>query len=61
MSAITNEEEFRKVKDALVSRESAATFHSERFVELSKFVAESLERQDSDKALTLITKGALSF
>ena len=61
MSVITNEEEFRKVKDSLVSKENSATFHSERFVELAKFVAESLERQDSDRALTVITRGALSF
>ncbi len=61
MSVITNEEEFRKVKDALVSKETSATFHSERFVELAKFVAESLERQDSDRALIVITRGALSF
>lgn len=61
MSVITNEEEFQKVKNAIVTRETAAVFHSERFVELAKFVAESLERQDSDRALIVITRGALSF
>lgn len=56
MSVITNEEEFRKVKTSLVSREDPPTFRSEKFDQLSKFVSESLERQDSDRALTVITR-----
>ena len=56
MSVITNEEEFQKVKDSLQKRGGVSQFRSDRFDELSKFVAESLERQDSDRALTVITR-----
>lgn len=61
MSAITNEEEFEKVKESLAKKAGEATFRSERFDELAKFVSEALDRQDSDRALTVITRGALSF
>ena len=56
MSVITNEEEFQKVKDSLQKRGGVSQFRSDRFDELSKFVADSLERQDSDRALTVITR-----
>lgn len=56
MSVITNEEEFQKVKTSMAAKTGDPTFHSERFGQLSKFVAESLERQDSDRALSVITR-----
>lgn len=56
---IQNEEDFKKMKEQLL-RENAG-FHSEKFEELERFVREALLRQDSDTALTLITKGALSL
>ncbi|MDD5198019.1 MAG: GspE/PulE family protein [Candidatus Gracilibacteria bacterium] len=56
---IQNEEDFKKIKEAL-QREDAG-FHSDKFQELKRFVGEALLRQDSDTALTLITKGALSL
>lgn len=61
MSTITNEQEFEKVKNTLAVRAGGGKFHSERFSELSRLVRESLSRQDSDRALILITRGALSF
>lgn len=56
---IQTEEEFKKAKEAL--QWDKHFFHSDKFAELSKFVKEALARQDSDTALTLITKGALSL
>lgn len=56
---IQNEEEFKKVKNALMG--DILNFHSPRFSELETYVREALKKQDSDTALTLITKGALSF
>lgn len=56
MLAITNEEEFEKVKDSLAKKAGEAIFRSERFDELAKFVSEALDHQDSDRALTVITR-----
>lgn len=56
---IQTEEEFKKAKEAL--QRDKHFFHSDKFAELGKFVKEALARQDSDTALTLITKGALSL
>lgn len=58
---ITNEQDFKKVVTALETKGSGAHFQSAKFDELAKFVHEVLERQDSDQALTLITRGALSL
>ena len=51
---IQNEEEFKEVKESFLK--SGSNFHSERFSELERFVREALKKQDSDTALTLITK-----
>ena len=51
---IQNEEDFKKMKEALLKEN--AGFHSTKFQELERFVRESLSKQDSDTALTLITK-----
>ncbi len=58
MAAITNEEEFNKIKETIVSKEVAATpiFHSDRFNELERLVTEALTRQESDRALSLVTR-----
>ena len=56
---IQTEEEFKEVKENLVK--NLSNFRSERFVDLEKYVRDALKKQDSDMALTLITKGALSF
>lgn len=56
---IQTEEEFKKAKESL--QRDKHFFHSDKFAELAKFVKEALARQDSDMALTLITKGALSL
>lgn len=57
--SIQNEEEFKKIKQIIPKNSSI--FHSEKFQELEKFVREALLKQDSDKALTLITQGSLSL
>ena len=57
---IESEEEFKEAKAAFL-QSSKAQFSSGRFLELEKFVKESLAKQDSDRALTLVTKGAISF
>lgn len=51
---IQNEEDFKKMKEVLLKE--GASFHSEKFLELERFVREALVKQDSDTALTLITK-----
>ncbi|EKE29090.1 MAG: hypothetical protein ACD_2C00233G0008 [uncultured bacterium (gcode 4)] len=57
---ITNEEHFDKAKTVLMWE--AASFKSDKFLELENHVKETLDKsQDSEKALTLITKWALSF
>lgn len=56
---IKNEESFKKAAEML--KNSNAHFRSEKFSDLEKYVRESLARQDSDTALRLITKGALSL
>lgn len=54
---IENEQQFKKVVTALTGREeSGANFHSDKFDQLAKYVHDALEKQDSDLALTLITK-----
>lgn len=59
---IENEQQFKKVITALEEKNgSKGHFQSSKFDELAKYVHESLEKQDSDQALTLITKGALSL
>ena len=52
--SIQSEEDFKKVKDTLLRDNTG--FHSDKFQELERFVREALLRQDSDSALTLITK-----
>ena len=47
------------MKEALLKEN--AGFHSDKFQELERFVREALAKQDSDSALTLITKGSLSL
>lgn len=59
--AITNDVEFDKAKQALEGTVASTPFSSSKFEELSKFVHDSLVHQDSDRALVLITKGALSL
>lgn len=56
---IKSEEHFDKLKNT-ISWESVA-FKSEKFDELKKVVLDALDKQDSEKALVLITKWALSF
>ncbi|MDD2891464.1 MAG: GspE/PulE family protein [Candidatus Gracilibacteria bacterium] len=56
---IQTEEDFKKIKEVFVKGNSE--FHSDKFQELARFVRESLSKQDSDTALTLITKGSLSL
>ncbi len=57
---IKNEEHFTDIKTSLL--EEGNTYVSDRFYELESIVKETLDRfQDSDKALSLITKWALSF
>jgi len=56
---IQNEEEFSKAKESVNT--DMPNFRSERFSELEKYIREALKKQDSDAALTLITKGSLSF
>lgn len=57
---IENEESFKSLKTELIWEQQS--YKSDRFVELENLVKDVLDRyQDSDKALTLITKGALSF
>lgn len=51
---IQTEEDFKKIKEVFVKGNSE--FHSDKFQELARFVRESLSKQDSDTALTLITK-----
>lgn len=52
--AIQNEEDFKKIKEALIKENIG--FHSAKFQELETFVRDALVKQDSDTALTLITK-----
>ncbi len=57
---IESEEDFREAKSALV--QGSKSFHQEeKFAELALHVHASLKVQDSDKALILITKGALGL
>lgn len=56
---IQSEEDFEKIARTL--KKEADIFHSQKFQELEKFVHEALLRQDSDTALSLITKGSLSL
>ena len=56
---IQNEADFLEKKSSIVAQD--AVFQSEKFNELESYVKEALHRQDSEKTLTLITKGALSF
>lgn len=56
---ITNEEHFDKLKSTIIP-ESVA-FKSDKFDELAKIVFDTIDKQDSEKALILITKWALSF
>ena len=58
-SAIKNEEQFVAIKENIAIKDTS--FRSDKFDELEMYVKESLTRQDSEKALILITKGALSF
>jgi hypothetical protein len=51
---IQTEEDFKKVKEVLAKENTQ--FHSDKFQELARFVREALLKQDSDTALTLITK-----
>lgn len=57
---IKDKEQFDKIVVQLIWDNNS--FKSEKFEELEKFVKEALDKsQDSEKALTLITKWALSF
>lgn len=59
---IENEQQFKKVVTALAGQEGSGThFQSDKFDQLARCVHDALEKQDSDMALTLITKGALSL
>ena len=60
VTPIASEEEFKEAKAAFLHK-NTSRFSSDRFLELGKYVKEALAKQDSDKALTLITKGAISF
>ncbi len=54
---IENEQQFKKVITALGDKSgSSSHFQSDKFDQLAKYVHEALEKQDSDLALTLITK-----
>lgn len=57
--SIQNEEDFKKMKETLLKEN--VWFHSGKFQELERLVREALLKQDSDTALTLITKGSLSL
>ncbi len=52
--SIQSEEDFKKIKAALIKEN--AGFHSAKFQELEEFVRAALVKQDSDTALILITK-----
>lgn len=55
ITVIQSEEQFREATSAYIVGQK--TFRQEeRFSELAKFVHEALREQDSDKALTLLTK-----
>lgn len=56
---ITDEEHFDKIKSAII--EDSTSFKSQKFDELARLVIEAIDKQDSEKALVLITKWALSF
>lgn len=56
---IQDEQHFDKLKNHITWEPVA--FKSDKFQELEKVVIEAIERQDSEKALILITKWALSF
>jgi len=56
---ITSEENFDKIKSAIAW--DSAVFKSQKFDELAQLVIEAIDKQDSEKALILITKWALSF
>ncbi len=58
-TGIKNEEEFIAIKETISVQDTV--FQSDKFSELEWYVKEVLHRQDSEKALILITKGALSF
>ncbi|MDD2487433.1 MAG: GspE/PulE family protein [Candidatus Gracilibacteria bacterium] len=58
---IENEEQFDKVKSVFKVQDDQ-DLKSSRFFDLEKLIKDALDyQQDSEKALTLITKGALSF
>jgi type II secretory ATPase GspE/PulE/Tfp pilus assembly ATPase PilB-like protein len=60
VAPIQSEEQFREAKAALIR--GTKSFHqAEKFAELGKYVQESLRVQDSDRALILLTKGALGL
>jgi type II secretory ATPase GspE/PulE/Tfp pilus assembly ATPase PilB-like protein len=58
--SIKSEEQFLEIKDTMVG-EKKAFRKEEKFAELEKYVHESLLAQDSERALVLITKGALGL
>jgi hypothetical protein len=53
-TAIKNEEQFVAIKENIVVKDTS--FASDKFHELESYVKEALSHQDSDKALTLVTK-----
>lgn len=56
---IKNEEQFKEIKTTVAN--SWVIYKSDKFEELEKIIKDVLDKQDSDKALILITKWALSF
>ena len=59
-STIQSEEEFQDI--VIAERATRARIdYSKRFMELEKVIHDTLKKQDSDAALTLITKWALGF
>ncbi|MDD2745301.1 MAG: GspE/PulE family protein [Candidatus Gracilibacteria bacterium] len=60
ISPIQSEEAFREAKSALIGDKKSFQ-QDEKFAELAKYIHEALKAQDSDRALTLLTKGALGL
>lgn len=57
-SPIQTEEAFHEAASTMIS-EKKSYHQDEKFAELAKYIHEALKSQDSDAALTILTKGAL--
>ena len=60
VSKIKNEEDLQNAISEVQAKKSSS-LQNERFMELEKTIHDFLQKQDSDNALTVITKGALAL